>query len=185
MIRVKVTSNVDAFLKSIDTLSDDVSAIVEAEAKNFLLSVFEIVLENSPADTGSFIQNWHVYKHGGLRGYTPMPLNPPHEREDMAGRQATHAAATVSHMAVLTAELEALNIALFDSEHHQVTIGISNASPYADVLDQGLYNPKPPLINVTPAGYSVQAPNGIVQVSISRAESESTFGQLLRIGGSV
>jgi len=188
MIRVKTTSNIkqfNAFMKNLPQTLDDAA---EAVAKSLLLSSFEIVLSNSPADTGQFIKNWHVYKHGGLRGFTPGGSSPKHDRYDAAGRAATQAATATTHMAVLEAELASLDLKFFSGAVQQVTIGLSNATPYGDILDQGGYTPKMPLVNVTASGYSVQAPNGIVQVSISEARNtmgSGDFGQFLNVGGSV
>lgn len=156
---------------------------------SFVLSSFEVILDNTPVDTGQMLQNWHVYKHGGLRGYTPLAgynmLR--HDRYDFAGRMETKASAMTEHMAVLEAELRSMNIDFFAEGRKQVTVGLSNATPYGDMLDQGLYNPQPPLVNLTESGYSIQAPSGIIMVSMTALESGVAgegFGQLLRVGGS-
>lgn len=188
MIRCKVTSNVDSFLKFVNKMDETISEPIEAAAKSFLIEAFEIVLTNTPADTGQLMSNWHVYKHGGLHGFSAGGISAPHERHDLSGRLATQQTAKASHISVLTAELEALNIRLFDENHHQVTIGLSNATPYASRLDSGGYNPKPPLVNLTAQGYSIQAPSGIVQVSIDAIAGSlniEDFGQFLDVGGSV
>lgn len=190
MARVKITSNLSKFRASVENMGTYMNDIAESAAKSLLLSSFEIVLSNSPADTGQFISNWHVYKQGGLRGFDSNGgISSPHERYDYAGRLSTHDNAVLQHMGVIEAEVRALNLNLLDSDaKQQVTIGVSNSTPYANVLDKGTHPYELPLVNLTAGGYSIQAPSGIVQISISEASASAgtmNFGQILNVGGSI
>jgi len=186
-MRVSVTSNIDKFKKTFDKAVQRKKAMLNKTVYSVMLSAFEVILDNSPVDTSQFLRNWHVYKHGGQRGYTPLPGYEElrHERYDYAGRMETKAEAMPEHMAVIEAELMATGLDFFAKGRKQVTVGLSNKTPYGEVLDQGLYLPKPPLVNVTPDGYSIQAPYGIIEVSMSTISMDmpDKFGQFLTVGG--
>lgn len=189
MLRVKVTSNIDKFMKQFRDAVDETREYANAVVHNFMLASFEVVLNNTPVDTGQMMLNWHVYKHGGLRGFSPLPdyKDQRHSRQDYAGRMMRKSEVKGEQSAVLEAELRSLNVNFFEKGRRQVTVGLSNATPYGDMLDQGLYNPIPPLINLTASGYSIQAPYGIVAVSITAIRNDlgGDLGQFLNIGGSV
>lgn len=186
-MRISVTSNIDKFRKNFDKAIQDRKELMNKAVYSFMLSAFEVVLENTPVDTAQFLKNWHVYKHGGQRGYTPLAgyKELRHGRYDYAGRMETKAEAVPEHMAVIESELLATGVDFFAEGRHRVTVGLSNKTPYGEMLDQGLYAPMPPLVNLTPAGYSIQAPYGIIDVSMSTIEMgmSDKFGQFMTVGG--
>jgi hypothetical protein len=186
-MRVSVTSNIDKFRKNFDKAIQRKKATMNKAVYSIVLSAFEVILDNSPVDSSQFLQNWHVYKHGGQRGYTPLIdyEMQRHERYDYSGRMETKALAMPEHMAVIESELMSMGLDFFAKGRKQVTVGLSNKTPYGDMLNEGLYEPIPPLVNLTSSGYSIQAPYGIIDVSMSTVAMDmpDKFGQFLSVGG--
>ena len=83
----------------------------------------------------------------------------------------------------IAAEMRTANIDFFKEGRSRITVGIRNAAPYMEVVDEGLFRAKAPLVNVTPDGYSIQAPQGIVDVSFREIKGNNLFNQFVGVRG--
>lgn len=187
-MRIKVTSNIKKFERAFQgQVETALRKYTDAVVKSFLLSAFELILDGTPVDTGALLLNWKVYKHGGLRRDIVSSPYRRHDRYDMEGRMATKRALLPKQMELLKHELLSLNTELFTEGRYQTTIGLQNPTPvYAEMLDKGQYVAFPPYVNLTPDGFSVQAPQGIINVSVKKIQSGANneyFSQFIGIGG--
>lgn len=144
------------FGKNVQTIADKLGARVDLVAKKIVGELFGRIIERTPVDTGRLRANWN------------LSVDTPNTATNMPGGTSIDFAKSMKN------RVEAMDIA-----GHQVYL--SNGLPYAAVVEYGGY-PNPPkygskkrgedgmaihVIN----GYSMQAPHGMVRVSIAEIEN--------------
>jgi hypothetical protein len=122
----------------LDKLTEKVQVDLETVARKATLDVFKAVAKRSPVDTGRFRANWNV-SYGA-----------PDE-----------AVTASTDKARLNTEVQkAMTLPVGG------VVYMSNALPYAQVLEYGGYpNPPKSPTGKTVGGYSTQAPRGMVRLS--------------------
>lgn len=125
-------------------LADAIGGRVEDIARNFIIELFSAVIMRSPVDTGRFRANWNVSY--GSPNYTTTDST---DANRSSGQVESLRGARVVGMWWLT-----------------------NALPYAAVLEYGLY-PNPPKggEGKTAGGYSIQAPGGMIRLAVAEFRS--------------
>jgi hypothetical protein len=183
--RISITSNPKKLQRQVGELIEAKKRQLNIDLINYVLASFDVVLQNTPADTGQLMKNWKFYITRGRNSFEPLPDYKArrNNRYDLAGRLAMKDIAAREQLAVIAAEMKAANIDFFKEGRSRITVGIRNAAPYMEVVDEGLFTAKPPLVNVTPGGYSIQAPQGIVNVSFREIKGNNLFNQFVGVRG--
>ena len=183
--RISITSNPKKLQRQVGELIEAKKRQLNIALVNYVLASFDVALQNTPADTGQLISNWKFYITRGTAGFEELPgyKNKRHNRYDLSGRLAMADIAAREQMAVIEAEMRASNIDFFKEGRSRITVGIRNAAPYFEVVDTGLFEAKAPLVNVTPDGYSIQAPQGVVDISFREIKSKNSFNQFVGVRG--
>lgn len=183
--RISITSNPKKLQRQVGELIEAKKRQLNIDLVNYVLASFDVVLQNTPADTGQLMSNWKFYITRGRNSFEPLPDYKArrNNRYDSSGRLAMKDIAAREQLAVIAAEMKAANIDFFKEGRSRITVGIRNAAPYMEVVDEGLFTAKPPLVNVTPGGYSIQAPQGIVNVSFREIKGNNLFNQFVGVRG--
>ena len=135
-------STPEQFAKDIAKFCRKLEVAPSVVVKRIISTIAENVVDRSPVDTGKFKANWH-YTHGSVSTDTTEDVDPSGEE-------------TKARMLAAIAEAPA------GGKHN-----ITNALPYAAVIEYGLY-PNPPKnpTGKTVGGYSTQAPAGVVRITV-------------------
>lgn len=183
--RISITSNPKKLQRQVGELIEAKKRQLNIDLVNYVLASFDVALQNTPADTGQLMSNWKFYITRGRNGFEPLPgyNEKRHNRYDLSGRLAMKDIAAREQLLAIAAEMRASNIDFFKEGRSRITVGIRNAAPYMEVVDEGLFRAKAPLVNVTPSGYSIQAPQGIVNVSFREIKSNNLFNQFVGVRG--
>lgn len=183
--RISITSNPKKLQRQVGELIEAKKRQLNIDLVNYVLASFDVVLQNTPANTGQLMSNWKFYITRGRNGFEPLPgyKEKRHSRHDLSGRLAMKDIAAREQLLAIAAEMRASNIDFFKEGRSRITVGIRNAAPYMEVVDEGLFRAKAPLVNVTPDGYSIQAPQGIVDVSFREIKSNNLFNQFVGVRG--
>ncbi|NLE06830.1 MAG: hypothetical protein GX638_18790 [Crenarchaeota archaeon] len=183
--RISITSNPKKLQRQVGELIEAKKRQLNIDLVNYVLASFDVVLQNTPADTGQLMSNWKFYITRGRNSFEPLPDYKArrNNRYDSSGRLAMKDIAAREQLAVIAAEMKAANIDFFKEGRSRITVGIRNAAPYMEVVDEGLFRAKAPLVNVTPGGYSIQAPQGIVNVSFREIKGNNLFNQFVGVRG--
>lgn len=183
--RVSITSNPKKLKAKMEKAIGKKKKALNEAVTQYVLASFETTLQNTPTDTGQLMANWNFYITRGEAPFVRLPdYNARrHDRYDYSGRRAMHEIAVREQMMVIKRELAVSGINFLKKGRTRITVGIKNEAPYFDVLDKGLYRVKPPLVNVTPNGYSIQAPQGIIRVTLSSIKGENEFKQFIGVRG--
>lgn len=183
--RISITSNPKKLQRQVGELIESKKRQLNIALVDYVLASFDVALQNTPADTGQLMSNWKFYITRGTAGFEPLPgyESKRHNRYDLSGRLAMADIAAREQMAVIAAEMRTANVDFFKEGRSRITVGIRNAAPYFGVIDEGGYMPRAPLVNVTPDGYSVQAPQGVVNISFREIKSNNTFSQFVGVRG--
>jgi hypothetical protein len=125
---------------------EDISKIPEKVVRGTVMGMFSRIVKRSPVDTGRFRGNWQITVDAPARG----EVGP-----DKSGANTIASAANVAQNQRFPAS------AYF----------ISNNMPYAEKLEFGGYPSSPKKqTGKTQNGYSTQAPNGMVRISVAEFE---------------
>lgn len=183
--RISITSNPKKLQRQVGELIEAKKRQLNIDLVNYVLASFDVALQNTPADTGQLMSNWKFYITRGRDSFEPLPGDKEkrHNRYDPSGRLAMKDIAAREQLLAIAAEMRASNIDFFKEGRSRITVGIRNAAPYMEVVDEGLFMAKAPLVNVTPSGYSIQAPQGIVNVSFREIKSNNLFNQFVGVRG--
>lgn len=153
----------DAFAKNVQDWTRGVDARIALDARQVAFKLFEKVILKTPVDTGAARNSWGV-SVGAIRPPTPS-----------AGAEAVVSSGGIGAMSVAVAASPVGGV-----------VWLSNGLPYIRVLEYGLY-PNPPqrgswvkgrkgqpghweIKSVN--GYSRQAPQGMVRLSIIEMQTE-------------
>ena len=87
------------------------------------------------------MSNWKFYITRGRNGFEPLPgyKEKRHSRYDLSGRLAMKDIAAREQLLAIAAEMRASNIDFFKEGRSRITVGIRNAAPYMEVVDEGLF----------------------------------------------
>lgn len=144
------------FGKNMQTIADKLGARVDLVAKKIVGELFSRIVERTPVDTGRLRANWN------------LSVDSPNVSTGMPG------GVSIDHVTSMKNRVESMDIA-----GHQVYL--SNGLPYAAVVEYGQY-PNPPMYGSKKRGedgmaihvingFSMQAPHGMVRVSIAEIDS--------------
>jgi hypothetical protein len=146
------------FGNQIRKIADKIGVEVDAVAKRFVGEAFSRIIQKSPVDTGNFRNNWN---------FAVGEPDASNETRTGGGEGlfAQEIRGTVAAKIKLNGE----------------TVYLTNSLPYAHVLEYGLY-PNPPKLGSkkrgevgyaihTIGGYSMQAPHGMVRVTVAEIDS--------------
>lgn len=183
--RISITSNPQKLRDDLDMLLKGKKEKLNEAVIQYVMASFELTLANTPADTGQLMSNWRFYITRGSAPFQEMAgyESRRHDRYDFAGRTIQQDISRREQMALIQQEMRASGIDFFKEGRKRITVGIRNAAPYFNMLDEGLYTPNPPLVNLTADGYSIQAPNGIITVSLRAVKAGNDFTQFVGVRG--
>lgn len=183
--RISVTSNIAKMNEKFERMVESKKRKLNEAVIDYIIASFEIALGNTPADTGQLMSNWKFYVTRGSESFEALPgyEGKKHARDDLQGRLMQAEISRIEQLAIISQDLRSRNIDFFPEGRTRVTVGIKNATPYFDKLDKGKYKAIPPLVNLTHDGFSVQAPRGIVSVSLRTMRGENDFKQFMNVRG--
>jgi hypothetical protein len=142
-----------------DEIAKRIGVRADLAVKTIALDVFERVIRRTPVDTGRLKGNWFP-SYGSYVAFSP-------DRPDPSGAETERR----MRLSVMSYPVGG-------------TIYLTNSLPYAAVVEYGQY-PNPPKAQTgkTSGGFSIQAPQGMVRISVQETMERlrSNFPDL--IGG--
>ena len=144
----RLASGVQSIEVPIDQLAEIAGESVMKKVRELVAELFASVTRKSPRDTGRFAANW----------------NPSLGAPNYTYTDSTDANGTLGRI-----EDFAAKVYLGDDG---AELYLSNGLPYAAVLEYGLY-PDPPKggAGKTTGGYSTQAPQGMIRVTVAEFQT--------------
>jgi len=140
-----------------DVIAQKLNRRVDDVVKTIAMELFTSVINKTPVDTGRLRGNWFV-STGSFVAYSPDAPDPSGDKTRRYMQQSV------------------LRMKMGDK------ILMTNSLPYAAVVEYGQYpNPPKKPTGKTAGGYSIQAPAGMVRVSVQEITSQlaTKFGAML------
>lgn len=187
--RISITNNPLKFEKQ---MQEKLKKVVAAKKKamndalvEYIVNSFEVILSNTPGDTGQLMSNWNFYVTRGKVPFVPLPgySSKRHRRDDLTGRMVQAEISRREQLEKIKHELNLMSPNFFEEGRRRITVGIRNAAPYFSTVDEGKYSAYSPLVNTTPDGYSIQSPRGIIDISLTTIKGMNGFKQHVGVRG--